>query len=162
VNAASLLNMDRLIVSTVKNCVFEAANVGVRGRNYPCDAGGCYSNAIQIRDSSFERLGNVAIADAGEAWLISGCTFEPLRSGQSGAYQQSREQYSWGLTFTGCWMGDVSQPGGHWIDTGPLGVLGLAIIGNRIAPAGAGPGDTCLKVAGQGLSIMGNRLEGPV
>src|SRR5262249_26489087 len=27
---------------------------------------------------------------------------------------------------------------------------------------GAGPGDTCLKVAGQGLSIMGNRLEGPV
>ncbi len=54
-----------------------------------------YANAIQIHDCVFSGQKEVAIQNAGKAWLVSGCTFEPLSSQKSGAYKQTN-QYSWG------------------------------------------------------------------
>ncbi len=153
--AASLINMSRLIISTVRSCAFGPADIAIHG------AATSYSNAIQIHDSTFAGQNTTAIQNAGEAWLISGCTFEPLADGRAGAYRQPN-QYSWGLTIIGCWMGDVNSPGGTWIETTGA-PLGLAIINNRLSSPGAAQDDACVRLGGgQGVAIIGNRMEGPV
>ncbi|MBK8303165.1 MAG: hypothetical protein IPK98_07130 [Chloracidobacterium sp.] len=42
--------------------------------------------------------------------------------------------------------------------------LGLAVIGNRMGPAGTDPRDTAIKLGkgNQGVTITGNRIEGPI
>lgn len=152
-----LMDLSRCIISTIRNCAFIGSDIGFIGAN------SAYSNAIQVRDSTFGYQNVVAIKNAGEAWLISGCTFERLANGKSGAYVQGSGATSWGLTFIGCWMGDVSANGGCWLDMSQGGILGLTITGNRIAAAGAGSSDTSVKIGGsQGISITGNRIEGPI
>lgn len=156
--AEEILNLSRCIISTVRNCYFIGSRVGVIG------VGEAYSNAIQITDTTFRAQTDVAIRNAGEAWLISGCTFEPLANGRAGAYRQDNGGFTWGLVFMGCWMGDANAPGGCWIDLSKGWALGLSIVGNRIAPAGTGKTDTAIKLGAgnQGVSIMGNRIEGPI
>ncbi len=158
--AAFLLNLSRCICSTVRNCAFQAADTGIVGI---ADHGN-YSNVIQITDCVFQSLNTVAIKSGGESWLISGCTFEPLVSQRAGAYMQGANTSAWGLVFIGCWMGDVSAPGGCWIDVTAGPAYGLTIIGNRIAPAGSGPKDTAIRLGNgnTGVMISGNRIEGPI
>ncbi len=159
-SAEYLLNLSLSICSTVRNCEFQAANTGVVGS----PAKGIYSNVIQITDSAFRDLNKVAIRSAGESWLISGCTFEPLISGRAGAYYQGKDTLAYGLNIIGCWMGDVNKPGGCWIDITAAPALGLTIIGNRMGPAGTDPRDTAIKIGkgNQGVTIAGNRIEGPI
>jgi hypothetical protein len=156
--AEHLLNLSLAIISTVRNCAFVGSKCGIIGRTTG------YSNAIQIRDTAFLEQSYVPIRNAGESWLISGCTFEPLISGRAGAFKQDAGLYAWGLVFIGCWMGDASKPGGCWIDLSTGAILGLSIIGNRMAPAGTASGDTAIKIGNgsQGVTISGNRIEGPI
>ncbi len=154
-NAGVLLNLTSCICSTVRNCLFLDADIGVEGTRT------AYSNVIQITDSIFLRLNKVAIHSAGESWLISGCTFEPLVGGRAGAYLQGPKTTGYGLVIIGCWMGDVTTAGGCWIDITQGSVLGLTIIGNRIAAGGPGSRDAAIKLGNgnQGITITGNRIE---
>lgn len=156
--AESLLSLPLCILSTVRNCVFVGSKAAIVGTT------GGYSNGIQITDCTFMRQDSVAIRNAGEAWLISGCAFEPLSNGQGAAYAQDAGKTAWGLTILGCWMGDVHKPGGCWIDLSAGIALGLSIVGNRIAAAGTGATDTAIKIGAgnQGVTITGNRIEGPI
>lgn len=158
--AAYLLSLPLAICSTVRNCEFQGADVGVGGRT----AGARYSNVIQVTDCTFRGLNTVAIKNGGESWLISGCTFEPLSNGRGAAYYQGPGTSAWGLTILCCWMGDVSVAGGCWIDMTGGPAYGLAIIGNRMAQPGSGPRDTAIKIGkgNQGVTIAGNRIEGAV
>jgi hypothetical protein len=158
-DAGRLLELPMCIISTVRNCVFLDGGVGIVGTT-----GQPYSNAIQITDSTFARQRIVSIKNAGESWLISGCTFEPLSNGRAGAYKQDAGSTAWGLNFFGCWLGDVSAAGGCFIDHSAGMVVGLTIIGNRFGPAGTALGDTAVKIGtgNQGVMISGNRMEGPV
>ena len=154
-NADVLLNLSFCICSTVRNSQFLQANIGIEGTRTG------YSNVIQITDSAFQNLNTVGIKSAGESWLISGCTFEPLADGRAGGYLQGTKTNGFGLVILGCWMGDVVKPGGCWIDISQGRVLGLTIIGNRITSAGAGARDTAIKLGNgnQGISITGNRID---
>lgn len=158
--AVQLLDLTLCIISTVRNCEFIGASIGLTGASELAK----YSNAIQIHDSTFRDQLNVAIRNAGEAWLISGCTFEPLASGRAGAIRQEKDAVAWALTVIGCWMGDASAPGGCWIDMTSGHALGLTIISNRIAPAGTGPKDTAVRIGhnNESVNIIGNRMEGPI
>jgi hypothetical protein len=154
-NADVLLSLSLCICSTVRNCQFLQANVGIEGTRTG------YSNVIQVTDSIFLSLNTVGIKSAGESWLISGCTFEPLIDGRAGGYLQRPKTTGFGLSFIGCWMGDVSKPGGCWIDISQGSIFGLSLIGNRIASAGAGARDTAIKLGNgnQGINITGNRID---
>ncbi len=154
-NAEVLLSLSLCICSTVRNCQFLQANIGIEGTRTG------YSNVIQISDSIFLSLNTVAIKSAGESWLISGCTFEPLANGSAGAYLQGPKTTGFGLSFIGCWMGDVSKAGGCWIDISQGSIFGLSLIGNRIASAGDGARDTAIKLGNgnQGINITGNRID---
>jgi hypothetical protein len=158
--ASALLDLGLTICSTVQNCEFIVADVGIVGVTPERP----YSNAIQILNCVFANLNKTAISHGGESWLISGCTFEPLVNGTGSAYVQGTGNGSWGLVIIGCWMGDTSKPGGCWIDMSQGRALGLSIIGNRMAPPGSGPKDTAIKIGAnnQGVSIMGNRIEGSI
>lgn len=151
-----LLDLSFSIVSTIRSCEFVGASVAITR------PGNTYSNAIQIHDSTFRLQSYAAIQNAGEAWLVSGCTFEPLFDGRAGALKQELGAVAWGLTLIGCWMGDVSAPGGCWIDMKGY-AHGLNLIGNRIQAAGTRPGDTAVRFAhgNHAVHIAGNRMEGP-
>jgi hypothetical protein len=158
--ASALLDLGFCISSTVRNCEFKGADVGVVGSNAP----GRYSNVVQISSCVFRDLKKVAIKSACESWLISGCTFEASTNGTGAAYFQGPGTLAWGLVIIGCWMGDAGKPGGCWIDMSQGGAVGLTIIGNRIAAPGTGPTDTAIKIGSgnQGVSITGNRIEGAI
>lgn len=159
VSAESLLDLGFTICSTVRNCEFQSGLVGVVGTG----GAGTYCNAIQITDCTFRDIGRIPIKNGGESWLISGCAFEPLSDGTGAAYKQELKSGAWGLVVIGCWMGDIAKPGGCWLDIqGP--VLGLSIIGNRMAAPGTGPKDSAIKIGAgsQGVHISGNRIEGAV
>jgi hypothetical protein len=145
-----LLDLSLSIVSTVRASQFLGGNAGINGGKTS------YSNAIQITETIFARQNEVCIRNAGEAWLISGCTFEPLANGRGAGLRQEGKT-AWGLTFIGCWMGDVH--GGTWIDTTGGAALGLSLVGNRIATT-----ETAIKLGRltQGVMISGNRIEGAV
>jgi hypothetical protein len=157
-----LLDLNLCIISSVRSCEFLGGAIGIAG---VAGAGReRYSNAIQIHDSTFREQGSVAIKNPGESWLISGCTFEPLARGTAGAIRQEKDTSSWALTVIGCWMGDVTRPGGCWIDITQGIAYGLTVISNRMAAAGTSPKDTAIRIGHgtEGVSIIGNRMEGPI
>jgi hypothetical protein len=159
-DAKSFVNLDYCICSTVRNCNFSRAKVGIWGRD------GGYSNVIHIADNTFlGTMAEAAIKNAGEAWLISGNAFEPLRDGRGGGYVQTSVLPSYALTFLGNWFGDAVQPGGTNINIQNGSVLGLAVLNNRFARFGVdnASGEAIrLSSGGQGAIVIGNRFETPV
>jgi hypothetical protein len=77
-------------------------------------------------------MGVAAIKNAGEAWTISGNTFEPLASMQAGGLVQEAEVNAFALTLVGNWFGDVRETGGTYVDIRGS-VYGFAAINNRFA-----------------------------
>ncbi len=153
VNAATCLDLGLALMVTVNRCRFTMAKVGIAG----VTSG--YSNVVTIgQGTTFMHLGEAGIKNAGEAWLIQNCCFEPLASGQSGAYVQDLSYWSRGLTFDTCWFGDVGQPGRSWITARSLG---LKVTGCQFGSPGTGPADVSLRIAaGQGVKIDTCRFEG--
>jgi hypothetical protein len=177
--ARTFVNIDWSICSAIRRAVFSRAEVGIVGRTHG------FSNSIQVEDCVFISggLSVAAIKNAGESWLISGCTFEPLRSGKAGGFVHDNAVGGvWGLTFISNWFGDVAVQdgdGGTYIDlgsghAGPVDILGLAVINNRFAeyamlppppppaPQPPPPEGAALRLRlGQGGAIIGNRFETP-
>ena len=153
--AHALVRLNNTISSRITNCRFLGGQVGILGR----DNG--YSNAIVIDNCSF---GNPAgsgqavasIKNAGEAWLIQSCTFEPLQSLAPGAYKQDLNYQALQVSFICNWIGDSTQPG----TAIQVNAAGLVIAGNHIF-LNSQPGDTGIVLnGGEGVSIIGNYVQG--
>lgn len=159
VNAKACIRLNKTIISSVRNCWFKLAKVGILGR----DPG--YSNAIQIEDCAFssadpsQSLSEAAIKSAGESWLISGCTFEPLTNGSVVAYWQdtsSQAAYARGLAFVANWFGDASTAGVCITAK----ALGFAATGNFFAISSPAQ-SVCLRfVTSEGVHVAGNEIQG--
>lgn len=148
--AGALLCLDRAIISTVTSCNLANARIAILGRT----AEDRYSNAIQVRSCQFISTAAVPITNPGEAWLIEGCTFEPLRSGIAGGITCGLAARA--LSVIGCWMGDVGGTTGTWIE---FQGRGLQVAGNVI---GGSPNTVAIRMVGgdnAGIDIRGNAFE---
>jgi hypothetical protein len=122
--ARALLRLDRAKTSRVTSCNFASAQTAILGRV----AADRYENAIQVRNCHFLDTVTAPITNPGEAWLVQGCTFEPLSDGRACAIRCSLPARA--LSVIGCWMGDVTGAGGSaWID---YQGNGLHVAGNQI------------------------------
>jgi hypothetical protein len=136
------------------------AAVGIRGS---LGGGSDFSNAMAVTGCSFPEGGmtTAAIAAAGQGWMISGCTFEPLYSSSApGAYKQIAGS-AIGICFAGCWFGD-NTASGTWVDfSGAGGVAGASFVGNYFGGLGSGSGTGIrLGDSASGVSITGNQFAG--
>lgn len=159
VNAKACIRFNKTICSSVRNCWFRLAKAGIVGR----DPG--YSNAIQIEGCEFgsadpsQSLSEAGIKSAGEAWLISGCTFEPLANGSVVAYWQdtsSQAAYARGLAFVANWFGDVSTAGVCITAKS----LGFSATGNFFAISSLAASVCIRLVYSEGVHVAGNEIQG--
>lgn len=143
---------DLAIVCTVRDCRFFGLTLGIQG-TVSTD----YSNSITIETCTFTGLSTTGIYNAGDRWLIQGCTFEPLASGAPGAYNMAGGGLCYGLTFLGNWFGDATASG-TWINN--VTADGFTAIGNHFGAIAGGSTYVAMRFVGsQGVAIMGNRFE---
>lgn len=111
-----------------------------------------------IKDSWFSQSEITPINECGESWVLDGVTFEPLTSGQAGAFTNTPSLFCKAMTITGGWAGDVSVAGGTWF-TGTW--QGLNVKGFQIAGDSGGTGTTGFNlIASAGVTFGGgNRFE---
>jgi hypothetical protein len=100
--ARSLLSLPRCIVSTIRECGFRYAKVGIWGED------GAYSNAISVQRCVFNSCDQWAILNPGQSWTINNCTFEPDSRGRASGIGTDHSGYSMGLVISDCWFGDAS------------------------------------------------------
>ncbi len=157
-NAAACISMSNTIVSSIRDCIFTGARVGVRGQDP------AYVNSLVIEGCAFTHLVDASIYQPGEAWYVSGNTFEPLEelkpslgNRQLNAVLQTFDYDCRGFSFIGNWIGDGAGGYGSWIN---LKGRGITISGNMISGDGA---DSVIKIAGsQGVDISGNVISGTI
>jgi hypothetical protein len=150
--ASMLVSLDKAIGMTLRECRFGKCVMAIRGRN-----GATYSNAVSIERCYFNQTGGngstqAPIQDAGRAWTVKGCFFEPIASGAAGAYKAVSGTAA-ALTFDGCWFGDASGSG-TWID-----FAGSALI---VKGCDITTGATAIKLpasGSRGLVVEGNVFE---
>jgi hypothetical protein len=147
--ASSLVLLNKAINTTIQNVNFGRGDIAVKGRT----TSGDYSNVIRIRDCQFNGQTTTAIANAGQSWLIEGCTFEPIASGAAGAYAVVGGISGANVVkFDGCWFGDASSSG-TWI---AYSGNGLNVTGNYMSGGAIGISvvSTCA-----GTDISGNQIK---
>jgi hypothetical protein len=185
--ARSLIRLNRAIITTISNCWFGLAYVGILGVDPqpltdPDPGKSNYSNVVEIDNCTFNYQNTSAIKNAGEAWLIQNCTFEPLfyvdQLPKLGcAYLQDPGMLPRGFSFIGNWFGDATD-GGTWISAQSEG---MHVAGNFIAVGTSGThlrltdasgvhisgntfwSGTAIALAGtsiNGIAIMGNKFLG--
>lgn len=157
-SAAQLVLLNRAYSCEILNSVLLNAAIGIRGRL----SSGDFSNAITVSGCKFPlaAMTTAGIAGAGQGWMISGCTFEPLRTSNApGAFKQLTGGVV-GICFAGCWFGD-STAEGTWVDfSGAGGVAGASFVGNYFSAIGAGVGTGIrLGDSAAGVSITGNQFD---
>ena len=140
-------------ISGAKSCIrLEHGIIGVDGG---------YANVIQLKGNTYKSTNSFAVYNAGQAWSLIGETFEP--ASQSGGtyvralgYGDDANGSSKGLTFLGCWFGDVSHGTDAWIQ---FKGYGLNVIGCYFGHNSPNAGAISLKNNAQGVTIQGNRFE---
>lgn len=97
-----------------QRCNFIAGGIQIKGQN---SGGGSYSNVMTFRDCQFAGSSSTPIAWGGESWSFDGCTFEGVGTGTvlAGAFTSLSTTPCLGMSFRGCWFGDVTGNGGTWI-----------------------------------------------
>lgn len=142
------LDLDNCINFTAERCSFTCGNPSVSGRT-----ASSYSNVIRFRDCQWFTNHVVPIQNPGESWLFQLCSFEPLTSTAPGAVLCTSVTIPVnGITFEGCWFGDVSSTAGTWIE---LQGGGLHFHGNVVT--GNASGTTAIKLRQfVGAKIAGN------
>lgn len=157
-SAAQLVLLNRAYSCEIVNSVLLNAAIGIRGQLSSAD----FSNAITVSGCKFPlgAMTTAGIAGAGQGWMISGCTFEPLHTSNApGAFKQITGGVV-GICFAGCWFGD-STANGTWVDfSGAGGVGGASFVGNYFS-ALAGAETTGIRVgdSAAGVSITGNQFQ---
>lgn len=158
VNAAALVSLHKAIDVTIRDSLFGRCVCAVKGSD---DSSG-YSNVIKLRDCYFNATGGVGsslapIQNAGQAWTVDGCTFEPLASGNAGAYAQTGTAVApVGLVFRGCWFGDANTSG-TWISVGAGGAA-IEVSGGCYFQGGA----KAIAIGNNtvGVTVTGNSFRG--
>lgn len=145
---SAVVNLDKCIISTLRNCHFGG---GAAFNIYGASSAVSYSNAIQIEDCAFNGARTGHIWNPGQAWLITGCTFEQLAGGTAGALGHDAGVNGHGVTVQGCWTGD-SSGGTQFTIQG----IGFVFAGNYIG-ASAGTGIAADGTA-TGTVITGNEF----
>jgi len=129
--AAKLLDLDKAISGSSRDCVFTDSRVAVYGR--VSDAS--YSNKHSFDNCTFLRQTFQHIVNGGEAWAFDVCTFEPLFDGSAGAFTlEAGTSGANGLAFRSGWFGDAIASG-DWIN---FGGEGLVVEGNTIGGGAVG------------------------
>jgi len=154
----ALLRLNEAISSKVTNSRFVGGKIGILGRDEDLNLEyRNYSNKITIDNNFFAGQVTTAIKNAGEAWLIQNCTFEPLLNKQSGAYRQDLGYHAMGLSFINNWFGDVEIAGGIAIEVRANGFIAT---GNLFSSPD-GLAMTTIKLhSSEGVSITGNQFYG--
>lgn len=156
VNAAGqtaiLVNLDKAIASSVHGCTFTGAGTAIRGRASSVS----YSNGITIdAECLFIDQAVMPIKNAGQAWTVDSCVFEPRKDGSAGAYAFDSGCSSNGLTIKGCWFGDATN-GGVWITWSGNG---LNLEGNYIAGNATATAVLFTTSSNSGVTIVGNDFQ---
>jgi len=173
--AQTLVDLDGAIEFTAEHSHFEDAAMAIRGKDA---AGRNYSNIVRIVGCEFINTTQAPIQDAGEAWLIQGCTFEPLSTAAAGAFANPGKS-CFNLTIENCWMGDANATG-DWINatgeavtvrdnffsTGLTGIdlngYSFSIVGNNFASMTNGIKFDTAAGNTEGVRIQGNRFQASV
>lgn len=115
------------------------------------------STVVDIFDNIFSLSEIVPISECGESWVLRSNSFEPLTSGQAGAFINTASLPCYGMIWAGNWFGDVSVAGGQWI----VGYFeGLTYTGNRMAGDLGSASNGINILGGNGIDISGgNRFE---
>lgn len=83
-----------------------------------------------LRNTSFVSSETTPIQECGQSWVLDGVVFEPLVSGQAGAFTNTPALYCSAMSIKGIWAGDVTVAGGIWFN----GTWqGLEVTGSQIA-----------------------------
>jgi hypothetical protein len=161
-SATALLSIKQAIIGTIEHCTFAWAATGIELGN------DSYAVNIAVRDCTWILSTMVtwcmAVTGGAESLLVENCTFEGLFGvdNKAGGLLIQTSSFSSGVNIIGNWFGDAASPpavgGGEWIKVGPVGVLGLTVIGNRFGPAGATASDLSIYYC-EGALIAGNRME---
>jgi hypothetical protein len=144
-------DLNKSIETTIRNNSFYGGEYAISGGVI---SGGGYTNSLRIEDNEFFSFLFPPIIGGGEAWIISGNTFEQLFSGAAGAFTSTETQR--GMLWSGNWFGDVTVNGGQWINvTG----FGFSFTGNRLA-SNSTTSNVGIALNGvKGFSITGNDFQ---
>ena len=150
--AAAVIFTNQADTGTVEGCNIVNAVDGI----YGITSDASYSNQVTVRGSNqFSGLSGASIRNPGNAWDISGNTFEALSSGEAGAVLCDSGVHAYGMKITGNWLGDITAPGGTQI---AINGAGFDISGNYV---GYGTGNTGIAVGANasGFTIKGNYFD---
>jgi Pectate lyase superfamily protein len=106
------IELDQSLQFTANRCSFYAGAFSVNGQS---SAGGSFSNQIRFDNCFWQGQAAPPINYGGQAWTFKSCTFENLSNGKAGCFGNTTSTQCFGLTFAGCWFGDVSVAGGVWL-----------------------------------------------
>jgi hypothetical protein len=148
--------LDHAIIVNIHDCHFSYLDAGILGRS----ANTLYAIVIQVRNCTFTKLVTAGIRNPHQAWLIEGCTSEPLTNNKCGFIWMDTTYAGQGTTIRGNWVGDASVNGGTVIRWNGLG---CAIVGNYLTASANSPsGDKLIEIhsgaVSDGIHIAGNFL----
>lgn len=152
VQAASLLRLEKTIISVVQECIFTKGITGITLYGY--------CNVITFKDNVFlqNRNENIYVATgSNESLTFENNTFEPTISGKCSGLYCANNQVIYNLIYSGNWHGDVGTAGGSgWLILGI--VRGAVISGNTFFTPGDGASDCCIQIqnSSYGIQISGN------
>lgn len=105
--AASLVRLNKTIISCIRNNYFQNAAIGIlKGANYV--------TTLSILDNGFANLTSSAIKNPDNCWRIQNNTFEPLVGGAGTAIDHTLDFWTTGLTLKGNYFADASVAG-TWV-----------------------------------------------
>jgi len=152
-SAAALIALSKNIIMKIENCMLSGGDVQILGRD---DSTTDYCNGLEIDHCTFRNAAVAAIKNAGEAWSINNCIFETIAGGKAGAYTHDAGVKGLGVTFDGCWFGDVTAAAGGdqitWSGDG-LNIRGCTLSANTGSDLVVFDENGC-----EGIMINGNVL----
>lgn len=158
-NANPLINMDRIINTTIERSWFALAAVGIVGQANS----GSYSNVIHIRDNFFVNVSVAHIWNFGQAWTIEGNTFEMGNATfHPDIYPVALDgnlQGCFGCMISGDWIGDTAPQFNSWLVQGHF--QGTSFTGNHIEGPNSGSQANGILLGSNsvGVSITANHLQ---
>lgn len=190
-NLATLVCLDGTHDIDFNQCLWWAGNIQLLGKKTQgVSSTGGYAIRITVTGCSFAGgPATCAIKNADESWDIN-AVFEPAASGKACAYMHDTNLRALGVTFRGCWAGDLTDTtqawiywsgdgltlqGGRWAGNATIvrvdanNCHGITLAGVAITNAAVGyavdyggmSGCTGLAVIGTDLSIYGAPFRNP-
>lgn len=153
-NGATLIEVNGLLESTIRQCSLGYCNVGIdsTGANLTnvITISGLVTSSTQATTAWIQSNGN------SQAWRIEQCAFEPITGTAPGGIVFTSNGAQ-GITILNNYFGD-NTAAGNWISVAQM--LGLSIIGNRINVGSNATGIVFTANTSLGVTIIGNYFDG--